>query len=168
MRDNFDMPNTQVTSDLFRTAWSHFATGVTVITTLEVDGSDVHGMTANGVASISLEPPLAMVTIGHDRNTFPLIMKNQRFGISVLTREQRGVARHFSVPEEIRKTLPTPAYEELGESMVIGASLAMMDCRVVQTVPAGDHTIFLAQVEHIKIGDGHPLIFYQSHFVELA
>ena len=161
------MPNTEVTSELFRTAWSNFATGVTVITTLEAEGTDVHGMTANGVASISLEPPLAMVTVGHDRNTFPLIMKNQRFGISVLTQEQRGVARHFSVPEEIRKTLPTPPYEALGESMVIGASLTMMDCRV-GTVQAGDHTIFLAEVEHIKIGYGHPLIFYQSLFAELA
>ena len=162
------MPNTEVTSELFRTAWSNFATGVTVITTLESEGTDVHGMTANGVASVSLEPPLAMVTIGHERNTFPLMMMNQRFGISVLTREQRGVARHFSVPEEIRKTLPTPPYEELGESMVIGGSLATMDCRVVRTVKAGDHTIFLAEVEHVKIGYGHPLIFYQSHFAELA
>ena len=52
--------------------------------------------------------------------------------------------------------------------MVIGASLTMMDCRVVRTVQAGDHTIFLAEVEHIKIGHGHPLIFYQSLFAELA
>lgn len=162
------MPDTEVTSDLFRTAWSNFATGVTVITTSEAEGSDVHGMTANGVASISLEPPLAMVTIGHSRNTFPLILKNQRFGISVLTREQRDVARHFSVPEEIRKTLPTPSYEELGESMVIRGSLATMDCRVVRAVQAGDHTIFLAEVEHVKTGCGHPLIFYQSRFADLA
>ena len=162
------MSDTEVTPDLFRSAWSNFATGVTIITTLEAEGTDVHGMTANGVASISLEPPLAMVTIGHDRNTFPLIMTNQRFGVSILTQEQRGVARHFSVPEDIRKTLPTPPYEELGESTVIGDSLATMDCRVVRTVKAGDHTIFLAQIEHIKIGHGNPLIFYQSHFAELT
>ena len=109
-----------------------------------------------------------MVTVGHDRNTFPLMMMNQRFGISVLTLEQRGVARHFSVPEEIRKTLPTPPYAPLGQSMVIDGSLAMMDCKVVRTVQAGDHTIFLAEVEHVKIGYGHPLLFYQSHFAELA
>lgn len=162
------MPNTKITPELFRTAWSQFATGVTVITTLESDGTDVHGMTANGVASISLEPPLAMVTVGHERNTFPLMMKNQRFGISVLTHEQRGVARHFSVPEEVRRTLPTPSYEELGESKVIEGSLATMDCRVVRTIQAGDHTIFLAQVEHVRIGYGYPLLFYQSHFAQLG
>ncbi len=162
------MPNSEVTSELFRTAWSNFATGVTVITTLESEGSGIHGMTANGVASISLEPPLVMVTVGHDRNTFPLIMMHQRFGISVLTLEQGGVARHFSVPEEFRKTLPTPPYAPLGQSMIIDGSLAMMDCKVVRTVQAGDHTIFLAEVEHVKIGYGHPLLFYQSHFAELA
>ena len=162
------MPNSEVTSELFRTAWSNFATGVTVVTTLESEGSGIHGMTANGVASISLEPPLAMVTVGHDRNTFPLMMMNQRFGISVLTLGQRGVARHFSVPEEIRKTLPTPPYAPLGQSMIIDGSLAMMDCKVVRTVQAGDHTIFLAEVEHVKIGYGHPLLFYQSRFAELA
>ena len=160
------MPNSEVTSELFRTAWSNFATGVTVITTLESEGSGIHGMTANGVASISLEPPLAMVTVGHDRNTFPLMMMNQRFGISVLTLGQRGVARHFS--EEILKTLPTPPYAPLGQSMIIDGSLAMMDCKVVRTVQAGDHTIFLAEVEHVKIGYGHPLLFYQSRFAELA
>ena len=52
--------------------------------------------------------------------------------------------------------------------MVIDGSLAMMDCKVVRTVQAGDHTIFLAEVEHVKIGYGHPLLFYQSRFAELA
>ncbi len=161
------MPDTEITPELFRTAWSMFATGVTVITTVESDGTGVHGMTANGVASISLEPPLAMVTIGLERNTLPLIVQHQRFGISVLTTDQRGTARHFTVPDEIRKTLPSPATETLGKSRVISGSLASMDCRVVKTVPAGDHMIFLAEIEHIKIGYGHPLIFYQSHFAEL-
>ena len=161
------MPSTEVTSELFRSAWSNFATGVTVITTSESDGSGVHGMTANSVASISLEPPIAMVAIDHERNTFPLILTHQRFGISVLTHEQRGVARHFTVPDEIRKTLPPPPYEKLGKSMVISDSLAMMDCKVVRTVQAGDHTIFLAEVEYVKIGYGHPLIFYQSRFSAL-
>ena len=162
------MLNTEITPDLYRTAWSKFATGVTVITTADSDGSGVHGMTANGVASISLEPPLAMVTIGLDRNTLPLMVQHQRFGISVLTIDQRGTARHFTVPDEIRKTLPPPATEPLGESNVICDSLASMDCRVVKTVPAGDHMIFLAEIEHIKVGYGHPLIFFQSHFAELA
>ena len=145
-----------------------FATGVTVITTHESDGTRAHGITANGVASISLEPPLTMVAIGLERNSLPLILKNQRFGISVLTTGQRETANHFTVHHKIRKTLQPPTTETLGKSPVISGSLVSMDCRVVKTVSAGDHMIFLAEIEHIKIGDGHPLIFYQSHFAELA
>ena len=162
------MPNTEVTTDLFRTAWSKFATGVTVLTTPEVDGSGVHGMTANGVASVSLEPPLVLAIVGHERNTFPLLAANRRFGISVLTLDQRGTARHFTVPDEIRDTLPPPPMERLGKSTVISGALAAMDCRVTEAFQAGDHTVFLAQVENIKVGFGHPLVFYESHFAELA
>lgn len=162
------MPNTEVTPDLFRTAWSKFATGVTVLTTPEVDGSDVHGMTANGVASVSLEPPLVLAIVGHERNTFPLLAANRRFGISVLTLDQRGIARHFTVPDDIRETLPPPPTERLGESTVISGALATMDCRVTEAFQAGDHTVFIAEVEHINVGFGHPLIFYESHFAELG
>ena len=69
------MANTEVTADLFRSAWSNFATGVTVISTTEVDGG-VHGMTANSVTSVSLEPPLALITIAHERNSYPLVKQN--------------------------------------------------------------------------------------------
>lgn len=162
------MPETGITTDLFRAAWSKFATGVTVITTPELDGSGVHGMTANGVASVSLDPLLVLAIVGHDRNSFPLLVANRRFGISVLTLDQRGVARHFTVPDEIRETLPPPPTETLGKSTVIAGALAAMDCRVTEAFQAGDHTVFIAEVEKIKIGYGHPLIFFESHFAELA
>lgn len=139
-----------------------------MLTTPEVDGSGVHGMTANGVASVSLVPPLALAIVGHERNTFPLLAANRRFGISVLTLEQRGIARHFTVPDEIRATLPPPPTEPLGESTVISGALAAMDCRVVEAFQAGDHTVFIAEVEHIKVGFGHPLVFYESRFAELV
>ncbi len=139
-----------------------------MLTTPEIDGSGVHGMTANGVASVSLVPPLALAIVGHERNTFPLLAANRRFGISVLTLEQRGIARHFTVPDEIRATLPPPPTEPLGESAVISGALAAMDCRVVEAFQAGDHTVFIAEVEHVKVGFGHPLVFYESRFAELV
>jgi flavin reductase (DIM6/NTAB) family NADH-FMN oxidoreductase RutF len=139
-----------------------------VLTTPELDGNGVHGMTANGVASVSLDPPLILAVVGHERNSFPLLAANRRFGISVLTIDQQGVARHFTVPDKIRATLPPPPTERLGESTVIAGALAAMDCRVTKAFEAGDHTIFIAEVEHIKVDDGDPLVFYQSLFVELA
>ncbi len=157
-----------VTPDRFRRAWSNFATGVTVITTLEADGVSVHGMTANGVASVSLEPPLAMVIVAHERNTYPLIVANQRFGISVLSLEQQSIARYFTVPNEVRRQLSPPETEPLGASKVIRDSLSAMDCRVVESFVSGDHTVFIAEVERLKIAEGEPLLYFRSNFASLA
>ena len=162
--ENEIMSETGVTTDLFRSAWSNYATGVTVISTIEADGETVHGMTANSVNSISLEPPLASITVGHERNTHPLVKRNGRFGLSVLAFDQRGIARHYTVPEEIRRTLSPPEFEPLGESMVLTNALAAMDCRVVDSFEAGDHTIFIAEVESIRVNDGEPLLYFRSRF----
>ncbi len=161
------MSETEVTPELFRSAWANYATGVTIVSTIEVDGETIHGMTANSVTSVSLTPPLVLVTVGHERNTHPLVEINRRFGISVLTYEQRGIARHYTVPEEVRKKLPPPDFEPLGESMVIANAMATMDCRVVNSLLAGDHTIFVAEVESIRVRSGDPLVYFQSRFARL-
>lgn len=165
-----------VTSDTFREAWSHFATGVTVVTTLESDadeagdsgsGVTVHGMTANGVASVSLEPPLALVVIAHERNTHPLVTRNRRFGISVLSARQEAVARHYTLAWEERRHLEPPAMERLGSSMVVDGALSAMDCRLQESYAAGDHTIFVGRVEAVKVGSGEPLVYHRRTFATL-
>ena len=160
------MATCDITTEIFRSAWSNFATGVTIITTKESDDI-VHGMTANGVASVSLEPPLALAIIGHERNTHPLIVQNQRFGISILSSQQQQIARHYTIPYEERLKLASPQTETLGESKVISGALTTMDCRVIDSYNAGDHTIFIGQVENINIGKGAPLLYFQSSFAEL-
>lgn len=161
------MSETEVTEELFRSAWANYATGVTIISTIEADGETIHGMTANSVTSVSLTPPLVLITVGHERNTHPLVELNGRFGISVLTYEQRGIARHYTVPEEIRKNLPPPEFEHLGESMVVSNAIAVMDCRVVDSLKAGDHTVFIGEVETIRVKNGDPLVYFQSRFARL-
>ena len=163
------MAEANVTPELFRRAWSNFATGVTVVTTREADAESetVHGMTANGVASVSLEPPLALVIIGHERNTHPLIARNRRFGISILSSEQVHVAVHYTMAWEQRRLMTQPEMETLGQSRVIAGALSTMDCRLVESYESGDHTIFVGQVEAIGIGEGEPLLYYRSYFAGL-
>ncbi len=156
------------TSDLFRQVWSRFTTGVTVITTMEPDDRSVHGMTANGVTSVSLDPPLMLAVIAHERNTHPLIVKNQRFGISILSAGQQYVARHFTAPPEERIELQPVPMTRLGESMVIAEALAAMDCRVVHSHEAGDHTIFVAEAEKMMMTELDPLIYFRSNFTRLG
>jgi flavin reductase (DIM6/NTAB) family NADH-FMN oxidoreductase RutF len=140
---------------------------VTVITTAEADGG-VHGMTANGVVSVSLEPPLALVSVGHNRNSHPLIRRNRRYGISILTTRQRDIAVHFTRPPEQRPPDAAISYRKLGKSMVIEGALGAMDCRVVSEHEEGDHTLFVAQVEAIEFGDGDPLVWYRGQFGDFA
>lgn len=152
-----------VTAENFRAAWSCFGTGVTVVTTPE-PGGGVHGMTANGVVSVSLSPPLALASIGHDRNSHPLIKRNQRFAISILAAGQRDIAMHYTKPPEERGSDSSIPFQQLGESMAIDGSLAAMDCRVVSEHEAGDHTLFVAEVEHVNIGEGEPMLWVRGEF----
>ena len=164
------MSKSKIEADLFRKAWSNFATGVTIVTTAEVDGhSDaVHGMTANGVTSVSLDPPLALAVIGHERNTHPLIVSNERFGISILAAGQEDVARHYTMAWEERRLKPSPDTLVLGRSCVIAGALAAMDCALVESYESGDHTIFVGRVEEIAIGEGKPLLYFRRGFRELV
>ncbi len=152
-----------VTNENFRAAWACFGTGVTVITSREPDGG-VHGMTANGVVSVSLEPPLALASIGHNRNTFQLVQASRRFGISILSTDQVEIARHYTNPPEMRGSDDMIPFAELGESTIIDGALAAMDCRVVSEHEEGDHTLFVARVEHVRLGEGEPMLWVRGRF----
>ena len=159
-----DMPDSQT----FRQAWGKFATGVSVVTTVQEDGS-VHGMTANGISSVSLDPPLVLVCVGHTAASYPLIREAKRFAINIMNEDQRPLAEYYARPSD-QKTGELDVsftHTERGVATVDG-SLAHMDCRVVSEHEAGDHTIFIAEVEEIEIGDGKPLLYYEGRFSSLA
>ncbi len=147
----------------FRKAWSRFATGVTVITTVEPDGS-THGMTANGVTSVSLTPPLSLASIGHERNTYRLIRQTGRFGLSILASDQRPAAAYYALPPERREPGTRFDFSKLGGSPVLTGALAAMDCRVIAAHEAGDHTIFIGKVEYVALRNGEPLLWFSGAF----
>lgn len=152
----------------FRTAWGNFATGVSVVTCIQSDGH-IHGMTANGIASVSLDPLLVLVCVGHNRNSYPLIKDSGRFCINILNEDQKPVAEYYAKPPEAREKEPPASFRmaETGAAIVKG-SLASMDCRVVEEHRAGDHTIFIGEVDEIENGDGQPLLFYGGKFAQLG
>lgn len=147
----------------YRNAWARFATGVTVITTHEPDGS-VHGMTANGVLSVSLDPPLALASIGHNRNSYSLIRASGRFGISILNSGQQDIADHFALPPERRPVPSGVKTHRLGKSTVIAGALAALDCRVIAEHLEGDHTLFIARAEAISYTTAEPLVWLDGKF----
>ena len=153
----------EVINRLYKDAWSRFATGVTVITSLEPDGA-VHGMTASSVTSVSLDPPLVLVVVGEERQSHGLIASTGRFGISILDRQQTDIAVHFSTPPEERGAIDANNITTLSESPVITDAIAAMDCRVTAAHQAGDHTIFIGEVNAIAVGNGDPLVWFQRQF----
>ena len=141
-----------------RNAMGRFATGVTVVTT--ADGDLVHGMTANGVLSVSLDPPLVLVSLGRCRMA-EMLPRTGRYGISVLHEEQAAIAAHFAGQARIEDPLD---FEWRAGLPYVAGSLAQVGCRVVAVHPAGDHRLWVGRVEHMDHRDGPPLLFYTGRF----
>ena len=151
-------------SQMFRQAWGKFATGVSIGTTIEPDGQ-VHGMAAIGIASVSLDPMLVLVCVGNDRSSHPLIKQTGRFAISILGEEQREVADYYARPPEEkdeRRELEF-SFTKHGSAIVTDA-VASMDCHTVDEYVAGDHTIFIGEVDEIRTSPGRPLLFFEGGY----
>src|SRR5690242_5026159 len=153
------------TQEQFRRAMAAFATGVTVITV--DDNGRVHGMTANAFTSVSLEPQLVLVCVDHKAQTHAHLTARKRFGINVLAVGQAAISEHYANPER----QPSGA-EQAGarfdrtphRTPVLHGALAYLECRLQDARVAGDHTIFIAEVEDIVVRTGEPLIFFGSEY----
>lgn len=146
-----------------REAMSRFATGVTVVTT--ANGDQVHGMTANGVMSVSLEPPLVVVSVRRESRMDAMLQGTRRYGISVLAAEQEALAMHFAGRPQQHGP---PRLEWWDDLPFIGGALAHVGCRVHAIHEAGDHRLWVGQVDYMSVGDGDPLLFYGGRFGHLA
>ena len=155
-----------VTPDEFRAALGRFATGVTVITVETAEGN-VHGMTANAFCSVSLRPPLVLVCVDHLAETYLHLRERGQFGVSVLKADQDALSEFFADPERN----PDSAYRlgiryrrMKGGRSVLEAALANLDCKVVDAHTAGDHTIFVAEVREVSLGEGEPLVYFRGRY----
>ena len=154
-----------LTKDHFRRVMGQFATGVTVVTTRL--GDQVHGLTANAVCSVSLEPLLVLVCVDHSADTHPLLEKSGVFAVNILSEKQEDLSRLFAGPtEEKAGHLEAMGYRTaVTGAPIIEGCLAYLDCRVVAAYPGGDHTIFVGQVEEAEItDDGPPLLFFRGRY----
>jgi flavin reductase len=154
----------------YRKAMGCFATGVTIIT-LDLEG-EVHGMTANAFASVSLDPPLLLVCVDHNARTHAHMHAKKRFGINILAENQREISEYYARPvhdhghaeEEAGARFDRTAQ---GTPMLHGA-LAYLECRLQSAEKAGDHTIFIAEVEDVVVRQGDPLLFFRSRYRKIG
>ena len=153
-----------------RKVWSKFPTGVTIMSSLDDDGS-IHSMTANAVCSVSLEPPLCLVCVSFSRHSHENIKDRSVFSISFLRSDQTALAKYFSVDHEDRDGSVNPKYiTQNGTIPVLEDCIANISCRVTTQHQAGDHTIFVAEIIDATIyenTENDALVFYESKFTTL-
>jgi flavin reductase (DIM6/NTAB) family NADH-FMN oxidoreductase RutF len=142
----------------FRQVMGRFATGVTVVTTVEKDTP--HGMTANGFLSVSLRPPLVLVSLGRCRMN-EMLPRSGRYGISVLSHDQQHFAAHFAAQ---KRSEIEPTFTWHNGLPLLDRALAHLVCRVVDTHRAGDHVLWIGEVEYLDHRDDEPLLFYTGRF----
>jgi 3-hydroxy-9,10-secoandrosta-1,3,5(10)-triene-9,17-dione monooxygenase reductase component len=143
-----------------------FATGVCVVTAMSPEGPV--GMTANAVASLSLEPLLLLVCFDNEARTLPVVRESRRFGVNVLAAGQDDVARRFAGKlREREKFAGVPHSLHDGIPVVEGVH-AWVGCDLQQLVPGGDHTIGIGAVTAAEAGGGEPLLWYRGAYGAFA
>lgn len=149
----------------FRRALGQFATGITVVTTRDGDGSPL-GLTVNAFCSVSLDPPLVLVCIDNRSEANAGLEATRSFGVSVLAEEQEAFSRRFAAPGREKFAAKDLHLGESGVALVPHA-LAQLECRVVASHPAGDHTVYMGEVLRLEVRPGRPLLYYGSGYRRL-
>lgn len=149
-----------------RIALGQFATGVTVVTTRSDDGTFV-GLTANSFGALSLDPPLINWALRLNSTNLPVFLASRRFVVNVLTDAQVETSRLFasSAPDKFSRV----AHAENQDGMpFLHGSAAWFECRQVWHQNAGDHCLFIAEVERYSQGDSAPLLFHNGAYFALG
>lgn len=153
------MTQTQVTPQAFKQTLGRFASGVTVVT-MQHDG-EVRGITVSAFLSVSLEPPLVLVSIDKKAHSHERMIEVEHYGVSILSEDQQNLSNHFAgrAPDVV------PTFEELGGFPVLENALAQLLCKTVQKVDAGDHTLFIGQIEQLKWQENaKPLVYFHGGY----
>jgi flavin reductase (DIM6/NTAB) family NADH-FMN oxidoreductase RutF len=147
----------------FRNALGRFASGVTVVTARYEE--QTHGMTANAFVSVSLDPPLVLVSLDNRSYMHRILPRVGRYGVSVLAENQEALSNHFAgltvegleIRFTMRKDIP-----------LLEGAVAYFVVQVIDAHPAGDHSLYVGRVEHFESRDDKPLLFYAGRYQQLG
>ena len=175
MADTTDAPSlTGVDARDYREVLTRFATGVTVVTTLEdaADAKQPWGTTVNSFTGISLDPPLVLVSIGRERSIHPIIERTQRFGVNILGENSQAISDCFAgAPSPLPRSAFCNAAYALGRGglPVLDEAVAYLACEVDRVIEAGDHTIYLGLVVEAGCRDevGWPLLYFRRRYLRI-
>lgn len=143
----------------FRSTLGRFASGVTVITTVHEE--TVHGMTASAFMSVSLQPPLVAVSVGERARLHSLLRVGSRYGVSILNAGQADASNHFA---GFGPAGYAPSFVWVDGLPLLTGAVAHLLTTVVDAHPAGDHTLFIGQVDSLNWFEEAPLLYFRGGY----
>ena len=174
MADSTEVGLRPIEAQDYREVLTRFATGVTVVTTLEESAGGVQpwGTTVNSFTGISLDPPLVMVAIGRERSIHPIIERTRRFGVNILGEGSEAISDCFAgAPSPLPRSAFCNADFVLGRAglPVLDQAIAYLACDVEQVIEAGDHTMYLGRVIETGCRDevGWPLLYFRRRYLSI-
>lgn len=144
----------------FRDALGQFATGVTIVTTLDASGEAV-GMTVSSFNSVSLNPPLVLWSIDRSSHSFETFMHADRYVVHVLNQAQKELCMTFATPGADK--FSAAEFELSAHNIpMLTSYLARFECKTAHQYDGGDHVILVGEVELFDVQGGDPLIFHRG------
>jgi flavin reductase (DIM6/NTAB) family NADH-FMN oxidoreductase RutF len=163
--EGFGAPVAPVAPGQFRRACGRFASGVTIATVRDAQGA-AHGLTVSSFTSVSLDPPLVSICLGHAVSVIDLFRAAKYFGINILAENQKDLSERFARKghDRFQGVAWTPG--ETGAPLIADV-LAAIECRVEQRIPVGDHDIFVGRMVAARVAEGAPLVHFASGYRKL-
>ncbi len=146
-----------VTPADFKQTLARFLSGVTVVS-VHADGT-THGMTASAFLSVSLDPPLVLVSVAASTRMHALLPAAGRFGVSILGADQEALSSHFA-----GYGAASPQWRWDDGVPVLEGGIGWMRCTLHAAHEAGDHTLYLGRVEALSYTEGEPLAYYRGKY----
>ena len=149
----------------FRSIIGRFPTGVTVITAAA--GDQLHGMTANAVTSLSLEPPMVLICVDKSAHAHQMLRHGGSFAVNILGEHQAHVSRLFAVSEEPEAGRLRGLEFNIGRTgaPILADCVAYIECRVREIAEGGDHSVFMGEVvDQGVVNDAPPLVFHRGQY----
>lgn len=156
-----------VDSAEFRRILGHWSTGVAVIATVTANGQP-RGLTANAVASVSLDPPLVLACVERIADSHDAIAAAGCFSVNMLAQHDERTARRFAGDDTTDKFTGLAWHTEQSGAPILDDALAWVDCRTRATYDGGDHTIFIGDVVAGDAREGEPLLYYRGGYARLT
>lgn len=150
-----------------RDALGLFVTGVTVITTMTDSGEKV-GITANSFNSVSLDPPLVLWSVGKTARSLAAFEAAKYFAVHILRDDQAAISQNFA-KSGIDKFENVSTFPGVGDVPLLPDCAARLECSIYGRHEAGDHIIFVAEVEALVCDrQARPLVYHGGRYAELA